>query len=161
MFANTCERKKNHIRPRRASSFIDVLMDKLIISSTAQIPAYTAQSYIMIIHWALFQTRLPPPLYLFIYIFKPTIWTCDRVCSCERDRFNAASLETQWSHLISHASDALMNQHTPACQQRGVVVKYTGVHFSQNCYLKHGKYSCCALSDKDGAFLDELNSFPI
>lgn len=69
-----------------------------------------------------------------------------------------SSLETQWSHLISHASDALMNQHTPACQQRGVVVKYTGMHFSQNCYLKHGKYSC-VLSDKDGAnveFLDDI-----
>lgn len=43
-----------------------------------------------------------------------------------------SSLETQWSHLISRASDALMNQHTLAHQQRaGVVVKYTGMYFKQ------------------------------
>lgn len=61
---------------------------------------------------------------------------CARMCACIHMNLtdltqSLNSLETQWSHLISHASDALMNQHTLACQQLEVVVKYTGRYFSQ------------------------------
>lgn len=132
----------------------------LIISLTAEMPAYATNNYndncSSIISHSSSSTRAPLPLFFFNLQFECVI-VCVHVNMTDLTQ-PLSSLETQWSHLISHASDALMNQHTPACQQRGVVVKYTGMHFSQNCYLKHGKYSC-VLSDKDGAsvgFLDEI-----
>lgn len=61
---------------------------------------------------------------------------CVRVCVHEHltDLTQSlSSLETQWSHLISHASDALMNQHTlcPSIASRGCGNIHWPAYFSQ------------------------------
>lgn len=65
----------------------------------------------------------------FFFSFPPQVlsffcnlYLYDFVCVCVYENLtdltqSLSSIETQWSHLISHASDVLMNQHTLAHQQ--------------------------------------------
>lgn len=105
----------------------------LIISLTGEMPANTIENYkdisSGIISYSFSSTSpLFPSFLCHLYVWL-CVWAHVNLTDLTQ---SLSSLETQWSHLISHASDALMNQHTLACQQRGVVVKYTGIHFSQS-----------------------------
>ena len=108
----------------------------LIISLTGGMHANAIENYTDISSGIISYSFFLHKLFFFpsFYLFVRCVCAC--ACACVHVNLtdltqSLSSLETQWSHLISHASDALMNQHTLACQQRGVVVNYTGIHFSQ------------------------------
>lgn len=109
----------------------------LIISLTGEMHACTMGNYKDISSGIIsYLYSSTSPLFPSFFVLFLCVIMCVCVCACVRKNLtdltqSLSCLETQWSHLISHASDALMNQHTLACQQRGVVVKYTGIHFSQ------------------------------
>lgn len=146
MFCRPLKKKKMFSHQAEASIFSHKCVNEqtLIISLTVKMYASTIENYkdisSGIISYSFSSTSPLYPSFCIIcmcdYACACVFFACMRVCVCAHVNLtdltqSLSSLETQWSHLISHASDALMNQHTLACQQRGVVVKYTAMHFSQ------------------------------
>lgn len=135
LFSNPCRKKIFH--QAEASIFAHKCDNgqTLIISLTGKMHTDTIENYKDISSGIISYSSTPPTR---VFSFPPFLsFICVILYVCAQKNVtdltqSLSSLETQWSHLISHASDALMNQHMLACQhQAGVAEKYTSRHFSQ------------------------------